>query len=165
MGVKSLSQRKLLLGRKGCGGGTIGLYLAAVETGIPWSEGEMRDPHQVAFALHLEFALQVPKIGLIEPLAREAIRQRCGLCHLACIGVYSAFLHHLFFGTWLTSGKPHGEAVRSWSMLNAWERAHSPSLRSQGSKNLLVPSFTTINKHCNLPQRSCFVAVKLEMSA
>lgn len=98
MGVRSLSQRKLLLGRKGCGGGTIGLHLAAVETGIPWSEGEMRDPHQVAFALHLGFALQVPKIGLIEPLAREAVRQRGGLCHLASLGFIPPFFIIYFLG-------------------------------------------------------------------
>lgn len=148
MGVKSPSQRKLSLGTKGvC---TQQLW----KPGGPWSEGKMRDPHQVAFALHLGFISRLPKVGSIGPLARAALRQRWGLCCLACIGVYYPFLHHLFFGTWLTSGKPRGEVLRSWSMVNTWERAHSPSLRWRGSRNLPVPSFTTINKHRNHSQQS-----------
>lgn len=49
--------------------------------GGPWSEGEMGDPSEVAFALHLGFTSWLPKVGSIEvgsiePLARAALRQR-----------------------------------------------------------------------------------------
>lgn len=77
------------------------------------------------------------------------------MCCLVCIGVCSPFLHHLFLGTWLTSGKPQGEVVWSWFMVNTQKRACSPSLHLWGSRNLLVPSFTTINKHHNHPWKSC----------
>jgi len=122
--------------------------------GVLWSGGEIRDPSQVACALHLGFASRLPKAESITPLARASLRKRGSLCCLACIRVCYLFLHHLFFRTWLTSGKPQSEVVHSWSMASILKMACSSSLCLQGSKNLLVPCFTTINKHCNHPQQS-----------
>lgn len=51
MGVKLPSQRKLLLGTKGCVD-----WISSCGNGDPWSEAEMKDSHQLVFALCLGFA-------------------------------------------------------------------------------------------------------------
>lgn len=96
--MKLPSQRKLLLGTKGCDAGTRRLHPAVEMGGDLWSKGEMRDPQKGIFALHLGFTFQVPKLGSVEPLVRTTLRQGRRLCCLACIGAYSPFLHHLIFG-------------------------------------------------------------------
>lgn len=77
--------------------------------GSPWSEGKMRDLSQVAFALHLGFTSQLPKVGLIKPLARATLRQRRGGLVLPC-------LHWSFF------------IIYFWDTADIWEAPGQSSM-------------------------------------